>query len=657
MNLIIANSPTIAFSISRTLNCTDRTPDGAYTNDTGSIVITHVDPALIAPLPLLSYANGSNFVKTLPFIPKSYKYGIRRSLVNDKLKVLPEDQSAADTLFAHIAKADEVTFASAGGFEAQALFSIVCQAAKVGVKTSRMWLTAMNHKAVGNAYRHRHYGRHLTRIARCGTLHLGMDFLFDTNVEQAFAQAYGKKTFPLRRPDAGMLWALASVIQSRKEFMKKAGQHTVSMTAEFEGQSFQLFPTGVWDDKADAEKCYISLKDEIGIPIAATVISAEDITERPTPLYTLATLQEDAAAKLGMLPGETNETATALFEKGYISSPFTATPDMPCRLSRHVERRFPTAKGYDFVADVEVLYCHGIITTERETLFLTEKESRLYSLIAARVETAFSQPRKYVEVAVEVTTAGGMKLFGSVEMPEGYQPEDDVLIINPTGAGLIGFSEKEPSPMTVAEFIHSMYAAMPPAYANGAPLPIDGIHDMGMVAQRLLDNGFITQLLGDISVTEKGVLLLKHVENLDFSDGKFILEQIQKVDGLADNLYGTGDVMAEYEDWIYSQIRPLVANASLYANKPLDFACPKCGKAALKSFPSVVSCGECNFSIPRFFKGYELSADDIRQLLTYGYTSPIYGFIGRNGRKFCDALVLDRRFGVTFADRTAKIYS
>lgn len=32
MNLIIANSSNIAFSISRTLNCTDRTPDGAYTN-------------------------------------------------------------------------------------------------------------------------------------------------------------------------------------------------------------------------------------------------------------------------------------------------------------------------------------------------------------------------------------------------------------------------------------------------------------------------------------------------------------------------------------------------------------------------------------------------------------------------------------------------
>lgn len=57
----------VAFSVSRTLNCTDRTSDGAFTNDTGSIVITAVDPELIAPLPLQSYTDGSDFVKTLPF--------------------------------------------------------------------------------------------------------------------------------------------------------------------------------------------------------------------------------------------------------------------------------------------------------------------------------------------------------------------------------------------------------------------------------------------------------------------------------------------------------------------------------------------------------------------------------------------------------------
>ncbi|WP_370863123.1 hypothetical protein [uncultured Duncaniella sp.] len=47
---------------------------------------------------------------------------------------------------------------------------------------------------------------------------------------------------------------------------------------------------------------------------------------------------------------------------------------------------------------------------------------------------------------------------------------------------------------------------------------------------------------------------------------------------------------------------------------------------------------------------------DIEQLVRYKYTSPIYGFIDRKGRKFCESLVIDNRFGVTFSAKAAKIY-
>ena len=231
MNLIIANNPTIAFSISRTLNCTDRTPDGAYTNDTSSIVITAVDPGLFAPLSLQSYTDGSDFVKTLPFIPEEYKMGIRQTVVDGKIKILPEDKMAADNLAAHIANAEEVIFASDGGSESQALFSILCQLNKVGVKTGRMWLTALNHKAINNAYRHRHNGVHVTRIGRAGLVQLGMDFLHNTNVEQALAQAYGKGAFRLGRPDAALLWTANNMIESRRKVVEGEKLNTVSLTA------------------------------------------------------------------------------------------------------------------------------------------------------------------------------------------------------------------------------------------------------------------------------------------------------------------------------------------------------------------------------------------------------------------------------------------
>ncbi|WP_290376757.1 hypothetical protein, partial [Duncaniella muris] len=75
MNLVIAHSAQIAFAVSRALNCTDRTENGDYTNDTGSIVITSVESSLVEPAPFQYYAGGSDFLKTLPFIPKRYLYG------------------------------------------------------------------------------------------------------------------------------------------------------------------------------------------------------------------------------------------------------------------------------------------------------------------------------------------------------------------------------------------------------------------------------------------------------------------------------------------------------------------------------------------------------------------------------------------------------
>ena len=132
MNLIIAHSAQIAFAISRALNCTDRTDCGAYTNDTGTIVITSVDPNLVGPAPYGFYANGSGFIKTLPFIPETYLCGIRAENRDGKFKVSEEDMGVLRNLRSLMMDAAEVIFASNEGCMAQAMFTILCQNMKTG---------------------------------------------------------------------------------------------------------------------------------------------------------------------------------------------------------------------------------------------------------------------------------------------------------------------------------------------------------------------------------------------------------------------------------------------------------------------------------------------------------------------------------------------
>lgn len=69
-------------------------------------------------------------------------------------------------------------------------------------------------------------------------------------------------------------------------------------------------------------------------------------------------------------------------------------------------------------------------------MFLSDDEQRVYNLIAASMEKAFSAPHHYTEVVLEICIDGEL-MYGSVEMPYGYLPEDDTLTVNPTGASML----------------------------------------------------------------------------------------------------------------------------------------------------------------------------------------------------------------------------
>ena len=64
-------------------------------------------------------------------------------------------------------------------------------------------------------------GRNITRIARSGFVHHGMNFLFRANVEQAFAQMYGKQSFPMERMDIAALWLLCNSYDNMKVKLPK----------------------------------------------------------------------------------------------------------------------------------------------------------------------------------------------------------------------------------------------------------------------------------------------------------------------------------------------------------------------------------------------------------------------------------------------------
>ena len=655
MNLVIAHSAQIAFAVSRALNCTDRTENGDYTNDTGSIVITSVESSLVEPAPFQYYAGGSDFIKTLPFIPTRYLYGIRAYNENGKFKVSDEDKSTVIRLHALVEQAAEVIFASNNGSEAQALFAILCQAAKAGRRTSRMWLTTLSNRAITYAYRNRESGRNITRIARSGFVHHGMNFLFRANVEQAFAQMYGKQSFPMERMDIAALWLLCNSYDNMKVKLPKKTRYGVGITGNWNGKSVQLAPAELWTKKSEAQSLYDKFMKLNGKTVMAEVVEVNPKVEWRHELLNMVTLQEVAIEELGFLPARTMAAADLLFEKGLISSPRTSVSSLPHHLKRHIERRFPEAKAFPFCPEEQIPYCHGIITTERTPLFLSDDEQRVYELINIRTEMAFDSAR-CIEVGIAANIEG-VGLFGTAELPDDAECVTGNIEFTISGVSIYSFSEHSPETLTAATFLHDLNELVNTGGDTPSLLPVSSYRDCGACLQRLIDNGFVKYLLGDIEPTEKARVLLSHAGHLELADiGKYIT-QIDEADALAENRKPTKPVMRDYENWLHPLILSLITDKKSFASKVSGYTCPKCGNHGLTVFPATIACECCGFSIPRHFHGYDLTDKDIEQLVRYKYTSPIYGFIDRKGRKFCESLVIDNRFGVTFSAKAAKIYS
>ena len=324
-------------------------------------------------------------------------------------------------------------------------------------------------------------------------------------------------------------------------------------------------------------------------------------------------------------------------------------------MKRHIERRFPETKGYQFSPEEQIPYCHGILTTERTPLFLSEDEQRIYDLIKSRMELAFDST-KCTEVGI-TANIGGIEFYGTTELPADAECVTGSIEFEISGTSVYSFSDYQPEKLTASDFLHDLNGLVNAGGDTPLLLPVSGHRDCGATLQRLIDNEFVRYLLGDIEPTEKARVLMSHTGHLELADIGTFISQIDETDALAENRKPTKPVMKAYEEWIHPLILSLLTDRKSFSNKVSDYICPKCGNHGLTVFPATVACECCGFSIPRHYRGHDLTEKDIEQLVLYKYTSPIYDFIDRKGRKFSESLVIDSRFGVTFAAKAAKIYS
>lgn len=651
MILIVAESAQSALVISRALNATDAIAPATYVGANETIVA--IDPGFISVRPIGSMLHNSPFKESLPLIPKTLYYGMRETEMEGRRKVSVADRAEDERLRTLFDEAEEVVFASDGGADAQSRFGNICLHFKVGVPTSRMWLTSLDYTVIRRAFRNREHSRSLHRLAQSGFVSAAMDLLFDYNVSQAFASAYGQNSFPVRRQDLLALDFIGKHERDAAGFERGAPKFTVSVTVDICGEKVNLCPADIWEDEAECR----AIHEAIDIKEGITLLSAEVNPVRPRheSLYTLCTLQADAFEQLGMMPSRTLAVATILFEKGLISSPLTTRSGLPGAMRKQVVKRYPGAETFPF-SHIPEGTNHGIITTERNPLQLSPEENALRNLIIRQQECAFTAPDAIaeLEVCIEVN---GIMYAGMADVAADFFLPEDGLEATLCGKSISRYYAPAPKPLTFANTIvvlaGSAHATqqmlLPSAHYNPAT---DGY---GVTMERLVKNGYLSVLCGEVGLTDKGKLLMSYFKDSD------ILDMLNMFQFEADDLFSGSDltskqVIEAFKHWLHDEVSDLLANPGLTAQRKTRHICPRCKQGEMTAYNRTVRCEHCRYTLPRQVSGLELTDKQLEQLVVHGYTSPIYGFVGRKGHKYTEALVLDANFGVTFAPKEANIY-
>lgn len=285
MLLVITETAAIAASVARALNAQSTPNPSVFSGAKATVAV--IPAGFITPYAV----GGAPGPEALPLVPEKYSYGIRLTEVDGKRMVSPEDAAYADFLGDIFKSAEEVVFASDGGADAQARFGNICRYFKVGTRTSRMWATRLELKALRSAFKKRQTGRDLHRLAQTGQSGMAMNELFAYNVTEAYRALFPDMKTTIGRQDLIVISAAKAMNDKAQEMLadhNPKAVHSVCVSGKVLGNDVKFYPSEVWDDKAECLKAYEGLR----MPATVTAeycdvsVEASDASE----LFVLTTL-------------------------------------------------------------------------------------------------------------------------------------------------------------------------------------------------------------------------------------------------------------------------------------------------------------------------------------------------------------------------------
>ena len=677
-NLVIAEKPSVAMSLSKVLGATSR-KDG-YMEGGGWLVSWCVGHLVeLAPADAYDPRYSKWAYDDLPILPDPWQF-----------RVLPDTRKQFNILRQLMSRddVDTVICATDAGREGELIFRLTYDLCQCTKPVKRLWISSMEESAIRKGFDNLVDGQKYNNLYAAALCRAKADWLIGINGTRLFTTLYKGKTLNVGRVLTPTLTLLAER-EAAIEHFKKEKFYTVELDAQGIRAS-----SGKFNSKTDAEKLRSAC---LGKTAVVQSVTRKDKTERPPKLYDLTTLQREANRLFDYTAQQALDYLQSLYEKRLATYPRTdsryLTEDMAeglpalCStvagaLSFMVGQPLPVHAA-QVVDSSKVTDHHAVIPTAEiagaDLAALPTGERNILYMIAVRLLCAVGEPYAYAETAVTLDCGGASfmtkgrtvaavgwkgteKAFLSTLKQKAEEPAPALPALS-EGQRLEGVdallkqgTTSPPSRFTEDTLLSAMEHASAEDFAALESVERTGLGTPATRAatiEKLVKSGFVERKKKQLLPTEKGLALSWAMPD-QLKSAKLTAEWEDRLGAVERGELAPEDFMAGITAMLTGLVRSY-RNVAV-APSPLSESgragigkCPRCGKNVVegkKSFycegyHDTPSCGFALWKNDRFFtsKRKELTKKIAASLLKTGRAA-VTGLFSEKKGVFYDATVV-----------------
>lgn len=409
-SLIIAEKPSVGRDIANTLNINEKR-NGYFENN--QYIVTWALGHLVTNATPEQYDKNYKEwrLNDLPIIPNKMKtvvisktrkqFSTVQSLINNK-------------------NVKDIIIATDAGREGELVARLILDKSHNKKPIKRLWISSVTQKAIRDGFSKLQDGRKFNNLYYAALARSEADWIVGINATRALTTKYDAQ-LSLGRVQTPTI----QLVQMRQNEIKQFEPKTYyTMSIDAGGLTFQCTKPQSHEDKSVFESLEDKIKD---CTAQIETINKSHKKAYPQQLYSLTDLQQDAYKRFHLGPKETLNTLQTLYERHkLVTYPRTdsnyLTDDMVDTLKDRLQAIMATSlkdlakrqmsqtfsAKQKFVNNSKVSDHHAIIPTEvrPDMSQLSQRESKIYMMIAQRYLENLMSPHEYEAVSIELYING-----------------------------------------------------------------------------------------------------------------------------------------------------------------------------------------------------------------------------------------------------------